>query len=217
MECITTIRPGHMTEQRGHGGFGTRAVDGSAPVVFVLTSIVWRESWTYGERAYRYCLHDIGHAWQALALSARAIGCDSFAAGHFPQHAYPHLYDPVLISYFVAGNISVGFGPSTKSVAEQLRSHDHELRLRMGLMRLQAKAPKTGEWTWLLCRVACPSSTKRFSVKMNSSNSWAGENLRTCTRIATAQYPELESAGNSWRSSSEVTKRLAANTLLQSG
>jgi nitroreductase len=70
-----------MAEQRGHGGFGTRAVDGSAPVVFVLTSIVWRESWKYGERAYRHCLHDIGHAWQALALSARAIGCDSFAAG----------------------------------------------------------------------------------------------------------------------------------------
>src|SRR5271169_3273277 len=32
----------HMAEQRGHGRFGTRAVDGSAPVVFVLTSIVWR-------------------------------------------------------------------------------------------------------------------------------------------------------------------------------
>jgi SagB-type dehydrogenase family enzyme len=30
-------------------------------------------------------LHDIGHAWQALALSARAIGCDSFAVGQFPD------------------------------------------------------------------------------------------------------------------------------------
>src|SRR5450755_2315618 len=29
----------HMAEQRGHGGFGTGAVDSSAPVVFVLTSI----------------------------------------------------------------------------------------------------------------------------------------------------------------------------------
>jgi hypothetical protein len=48
-----------------------------------LTSIVWREAWKYGERAYRYCLHDIGHAWQALALSARAIGCDTFAVGSF--------------------------------------------------------------------------------------------------------------------------------------
>jgi SagB-type dehydrogenase family enzyme len=73
----------HMAEQRGHGNFDMKLASGSAPIVFVLTSIVWREAWKYGERAYRYCLHDIGHAWQALALSGRAIGCDSFAIGHF--------------------------------------------------------------------------------------------------------------------------------------
>jgi SagB-type dehydrogenase family enzyme len=28
-------------------------------------------------------LHDIGHAWQALTLAARSIGCESFALGHF--------------------------------------------------------------------------------------------------------------------------------------
>ena len=75
----------HMAEQRGRGDFEMKLAGGSAPIVFVLTSIVWREAWKYGERAYRYCLHDIGHAWQALALSARAIGCDSFAVGHFPD------------------------------------------------------------------------------------------------------------------------------------
>src|SRR5258708_4839893 len=84
----------HMAEQRGHGGFGTRAVDGSAPVVFILTSIVWRESWKYGERAYRYCLHDIGHAWQALALSARAIGCKTFAVGSFVDDEVAQLCRP---------------------------------------------------------------------------------------------------------------------------
>ncbi len=73
----------HMAEQRGYGDFATKADGGSAPVAFVLTSIVWREAWKYGERAYRYCLHDIGHAWQALALSAWAIGCHHFAVGHF--------------------------------------------------------------------------------------------------------------------------------------
>ena len=73
----------HMAEQRGRGHFEMKLASGSAPIVFVLTSIVWREAWKYGERAYRYCLHDIGHAWQALALSARAIGCHSSAAGHF--------------------------------------------------------------------------------------------------------------------------------------
>jgi SagB-type dehydrogenase family enzyme len=73
----------HMAEQRGRGDFDMKLASGSAPIVFVLTSIVWREAWRYGERAYRYCLHDIGHAWQALALSARAIGCRSSAVGNF--------------------------------------------------------------------------------------------------------------------------------------
>jgi SagB-type dehydrogenase family enzyme len=73
----------HMAEQRGRGGLAAKLGSDSAPIVFVLTSIVWREAWKYGDRAYRYCLHDIGHAWQALALSARAIGCDDFAAGDF--------------------------------------------------------------------------------------------------------------------------------------
>jgi SagB-type dehydrogenase family enzyme len=71
----------HMAEQRRAGSFPLPV--GSAPIVFILTSIIWREAWKYGERAYRYCLHDIGHAWQALALSARAIGWESRAIGDF--------------------------------------------------------------------------------------------------------------------------------------
>jgi SagB-type dehydrogenase family enzyme len=39
-----------------------------------LTSIYWRESWKYGERAFRYCQHDVGHALGALAVSASALG-----------------------------------------------------------------------------------------------------------------------------------------------
>ncbi len=75
----------HMAEQRALGDLEMKWTDSSAPVVVVLTSIAWREAWKYRDRAYRYCLHDVGHAWQALALAARAVGCDSFAAGHFPD------------------------------------------------------------------------------------------------------------------------------------
>src|ERR1019366_9318441 len=83
-----------MTELRGRGAFEMRLASSQAPIVFILTSIVWREAWKYGERAYRYCLHDIGHAWQALALSGRAIGCDSFATGHFFDDEVIQLYRP---------------------------------------------------------------------------------------------------------------------------
>ena len=39
-----------------------------------LASIHWRESWKYGERAFRYCQHDVGHAVAALALAAASLG-----------------------------------------------------------------------------------------------------------------------------------------------
>ncbi len=39
-----------------------------------LSSIVWREAWKYGERAFRYCLHDTGHALAAMRISAALHG-----------------------------------------------------------------------------------------------------------------------------------------------
>jgi SagB-type dehydrogenase family enzyme len=39
-----------------------------------LTSIQWRESWKYGERAYRYCALDAGHAVGAVAIAAAGLG-----------------------------------------------------------------------------------------------------------------------------------------------
>jgi SagB-type dehydrogenase family enzyme len=73
----------HMAEQRVTGDLEVKLAGSPAPIVFVLTSIAWREAWKYRDRAYRYCLHDMGHAWQALALASQAIGCDSLAVGHF--------------------------------------------------------------------------------------------------------------------------------------
>ena len=35
-----------------------------------LSSVIWREAWKYGERAFRYCQHDMGHAVAALRLAA---------------------------------------------------------------------------------------------------------------------------------------------------
>ena len=47
----------------GHDGF-----------LVALTSIQWREAWKYGERAFRYCQHDVGHAIAALRVSASLFG-----------------------------------------------------------------------------------------------------------------------------------------------
>ena len=39
-----------------------------------LSSIHWREAWKYGERAFRYCQHDAGHAIAAVRYAAAALG-----------------------------------------------------------------------------------------------------------------------------------------------
>ena len=39
-----------------------------------LTSLHWREAWKYGERAYRYCQLDVGHAIAAIRYAAAVLG-----------------------------------------------------------------------------------------------------------------------------------------------
>ena len=46
-------------------------------VLIGLTSILWRESWKYGERAFRYCQHDAGHAIGSVAVAAAGLGWEA--------------------------------------------------------------------------------------------------------------------------------------------
>jgi len=41
-----------------------------------LSSVIWREAWKYGERAFRYCQLDVGHAVGALSYAAAVLGWD---------------------------------------------------------------------------------------------------------------------------------------------
>jgi SagB-type dehydrogenase family enzyme len=43
-------------------------------LLVALSSIHWREAWKYGERAFRYCQHDVGHAIGALRVAASLLG-----------------------------------------------------------------------------------------------------------------------------------------------
>lgn len=54
----------------------TALMAGFPPQAFLvgLSSIHWREAWKYGERAFRYCQHDVGHAIGALRLAAATLG-----------------------------------------------------------------------------------------------------------------------------------------------
>jgi SagB-type dehydrogenase family enzyme len=80
----------HMLERRC--AFDERAwhlaVGGRTDVVLVaLTSIHWREAWKYGERAFRYCQHDLGHAIAAVSIAAGLVGWRAALLPAWPQRA----------------------------------------------------------------------------------------------------------------------------------
>ncbi len=53
-----------------------RLMRGFAPRTFLvgLSSVYWREAWKYGERAFRYCQHDVGHAIGTVRIAAATLG-----------------------------------------------------------------------------------------------------------------------------------------------
>ena len=67
----------HCLERRTAIASGTEAnlaelLPGS--ILVGLSSIHWREAWKYGERAFRYCQHDIGHAIATIRYAAATLG-----------------------------------------------------------------------------------------------------------------------------------------------
>jgi SagB-type dehydrogenase family enzyme len=62
--------------------FGQDFIKTSA-VTFIWTAVVYRMSWRYGERGYRYLYLDAGHVCQNLYLSAESIECGVCAIGAF--------------------------------------------------------------------------------------------------------------------------------------
>jgi nitroreductase len=59
---------GHALEHRCDTGCG------GGQLWIGLSSVLWREAWKYGERAFRYCQLDIGHALGALQAAASLLG-----------------------------------------------------------------------------------------------------------------------------------------------
>lgn len=51
-------------------------VQGFPPSAFLVgfASVNWRETWKYGERAFRYCQHDVGHAIGSARIAAQTLG-----------------------------------------------------------------------------------------------------------------------------------------------
>jgi SagB-type dehydrogenase family enzyme len=78
----------HGLEIRSHFSMGTwEKMRLSEHTLFVgLSSIHWREAWKYGQRAYRYCQHDLGHALAALNISCAGLGWRTHLMDHLTHN-----------------------------------------------------------------------------------------------------------------------------------
>jgi len=47
---------------------------GEETLLIALSSVIWREAWKYGERCWRYCQLDAGHAVESIRISAAMLG-----------------------------------------------------------------------------------------------------------------------------------------------
>jgi SagB-type dehydrogenase family enzyme len=80
----------HALELRSPGGWTQHLAQelripwaAESSLIVGFTSIFWREAWKYGDRAYHYCCHDLGHAMMSVLLAARAMGLAGGAITHF--------------------------------------------------------------------------------------------------------------------------------------
>jgi len=115
-----------------------------SPLIVGLTSIFWREAWKYGERAYRYCCHDLGHAMMSLLLAARALGMPGGAVAHFSDVRLARAMGlaesdeaPMAFLVFPAQDTSIGLSvPPVQQVAgvpNELSAEEIRYELLLGI------------------------------------------------------------------------------------
>jgi len=81
-----------------------------------LSSIHWREAWKYGERAFRYCQHDAGHAIATVRYAAAALGWSARLIADVSDTA-------------IAAVLGLAQPESFSAIAEQDREHPDALLL----------------------------------------------------------------------------------------
>ncbi len=126
-------------------------------LLLVFSSIYWRESWKYGERAFRYCMLDVGHALAAVTVAAHCLGWQAVLEDDpgtedltkllgleeqriFSQYDWEEEHADVLLAIFTDGSMhkfSLG------------SSHLSQLKLQREPVRANILSPCHVPWAWI--------------------------------------------------------------------
>ncbi len=141
----------HALELRSRGAWTqqlARALEipwaSDSPLIVGLTSIFWREAWKYGNRAYRYCCHDLGHAIMSLLLAARSLGLPGGAVAHFSDLRLARVLGlaesdeaPMAFLVFPAQHSSIGFSAAPEQrvagIPNELSAEEVRYELLLGI------------------------------------------------------------------------------------
>lgn len=132
---------GELADASAHG-----ADVAAAPFTLVLSAIVSRSSWKYGERGYRYALLDTGHALANAQAAGAALGLATRAVGRFDDARVAQVLGVVPAAQ--APMVVVPFGA-------RVERRDHE-------------APETRRFVWsevVPARAEVPDSVRIMSAR----------------------------------------------------
>lgn len=123
----------HVLELRCQ--FAPAAASSQPQLLLGLSSVHWREAWKYGERAFRYCQLDVGHAQGAISYAAAALG--------WPVRMH-HDTSSAQLSHLLGLDRQEDFGPAEPECADalmQLWPADQQASVPVWLARVE-----TGQW-----------------------------------------------------------------------
>lgn len=79
---------------------------GAPQLLAGISSVMWREAWKYGERAFRYCQLDTGHAVGAFCYAAALLGWPCIEQPQVSTEGLTHLLGLDRTQEFSAGRVS---------------------------------------------------------------------------------------------------------------
>ncbi|WGJ13163.1 SagB/ThcOx family dehydrogenase [Methylocapsa sp. D3K7] len=149
-----------------------------------LTSIHWREAWKYGERGFRYCQLDIGHALGALRYAAGMLGWTARIVDQIEYEELTALLGLDRTGDFLGAEqeepdllIAIDSGPATNLIGS--------------LDRPCAAAARAGEWTGR-ANLLDPHPMYRWPVIEQVSLATRGEpGKERLHRVAYPPLPEI--------------------------
>ncbi len=166
----------HTLEQRCR----TQQIPGAPARLWIgLASVHWREAWKYGERAFRYCQLDIGHALGALRYAAGALGWTATLIDDI---------GPAALAALMGLDRTEDFSGVEREDAELLVAIDTAAGTHAAAKNNIANSwePPTGQWAGHANRLD-PRPFYRWPVIDQVSEATRGHG--TCERFGTLAYP----------------------------